>query len=315
LKTWQGENVVSLQGVINGYSPYQYGGLSLGDLLLSFSPTQMLCALALVWRNYRLFRPRLAREVESIALAKNFLGRTTWDRAHAYAMNPLAPYFWSARILRSPFYKLRWKLEERERYSLFVGNSGSALKGAHYALRAVALLRKEFPKIRLYIAGVLPNPTSWKDLSRRLGYPAYLRNLVRELEIENHVEFTGTLQEEEMAKRLSRVHAYVLCSTIENSPNTLGEAMIMGVPAVTAYVGGVPDMAVDGKEALFYRDNDPQLLAYQIRRLFKADDLAQHLSVHGRKRAMKTHDPDTNARLTAEAYRQILSGNDVCDDA
>lgn len=306
LKVWAGKNVVSMQGIINGYEPHQYGGLPVGEMLCSCHPIKSLVAAVMIANKHLNFKPRLKTEIETIRRAQNILGRTTWDRSHAYAINPDAPYFPCNRILRSPFYEKQWDIDRMQRHTLFVGNALTALKGAHYALHAVAQLKDEYPGLKLYIAGESVYPSSWKQWKKRVGYAAYLRHLIKKLGIAQHVVFTGVMQAEEMAARLSHVHVYLLCSTIENSPNTLGEAMIMGVPSVAAFVGGAPDMARDGEEALFYRDNDPQLLAYQIKRIFDDDALALQLSIKARCRALKTHNPQDNLQKLIYAYNTIL---------
>ena len=139
------------------------------------------------------------------------------------------------------------------------------------------------------------------------GYGLYLEKLIQNLDVSDHIVFTGPLQAEEVADKLSKVHAYVLCSAIENSPNTLGEAMCIGTPCVASYVGGVPDMATDGENALFYRNDDPALLAWNIKRLFDNDDLALKLSANGRKQARITHDAEKNAHTLYNIYNQILN--------
>jgi glycosyltransferase involved in cell wall biosynthesis len=265
----------------------------------------MLVAVTMIANKTLFFKPRLSGEIETIKLAHNIIGRTNWDRAHAYAINSGASYYSCNRILRDSFYQRCWHLKRKQRHSLFIGNSLSARKGAHFALHAVAQLKREYPDIKLYIAGESPFRTSWRQWKKQVGYSAYLRHLVKELDLEQQVEFTGILQADAMAERISSVHVYVLCSTIENSPNTLGEAMIMGVPSVAAYVGGASDMANDEVEALFYRDNDPKFLAYQIKRIFDDDRLALKLSENARKRALKTHDPQRNLQSLLAAYRAI----------
>ena len=306
LDCWQGKNIVSLQGIINGYEPHQYGGLPVGEMLLSFHPIKAMVAAAMIANKQLLFKPRLTIEIETIRKAQNILGRTTWDRAHAYAINSDATYFSCNRILRKSFYQMQWDIPQIQRHSIFIGNSSTPLKGAHFVLSAVSQLKREYPDIKLYIAGESANVSSWTQWKKMVGYAAYLRYLIKTLDISEHVEFMGILQAKQMAERLCSVNAYVLCSTIENSPNTLGEAMIMGVPAVAAFVGGAPDMARDNEEVLFYRDNDPQLLAYQLKRIFDDDSLALCLSGNARKRAQQTHDPQVNLQKLLHAYHNIL---------
>ena len=133
-----------------------------------------------------------------------------------------------------------------------------------------------------------------------------MKKLISDLGVRDYIEFTGPLKAPQVAERLSKVNAYVLSSTIENSPNTLGEAMMVGTPCVSAYVGGASDMAEDGKEALFYRNDDPKLLAWNIKRIFDNDELAVSLSEAAKKKARITHDAERNAQMLVDAYTDIL---------
>ena len=169
----------------------------------------------------------------------------------------------------------------------------------------MAQLKNEFPNIKIYITGEKPQKTSWKEWKKVVGYPAYLQKLIQELNIEDNIVFLGILHAEEMAEQMSKAHLFVLASAIENSPTTLSEAMLMGLPSITSYVGGTPDMARDGEEALFYRDNDPQLLAYQIKRVFDDKALAMKLSKNARKRAVVDHDPQANLERMITIYNNI----------
>ena len=124
--------------------------------------------------------------------------------------------------------------------------------------------------------------------------------------MENHIAFTGPLSAQQVADKLAHVNAYVLSSAVENSPNTLGEAMMIGTPCVASYVGGVADMAEDGREALHFRNDDPALLAWNVKRIFDNDELALQLSKNGKKKASETHDAEKNAEQLLNVYREIL---------
>lgn len=298
--------VVSLQGILNGQYQYQCGQLQIDDMMFSRSIKNIFTAWILHLRKTRWFKPRMKTERETIAKARYLIGRTTWDRAHAYALNPNAKYYSCNRILREPFYQKEWKLDKIERHSIYVGNGYYALKGVQYVIEALPQLIREYPDIKVYVAGVKPFVENDKRPFYKKGYGLYLEKRIKDLGVDDHVIFTGPLQAEEVAEKLSKVHAYVLCSAIENSPNTLGEAMCIGTPCVASYVGGVPDMATDGENALFYRNDDPALLAWNLKRIFDDDDLALKLSENGRKRALITHDPKKNAEQLIENYKTIL---------
>lgn len=306
LGCWRGRSLVELQGVINGHQAHQYGGLSLGDLFLSGDPVKAAVAAAMVLKKRLRFLPRVRAEAATIAMSSHIVGRTTWDRAHAYALNPTATYHRCHHVLRSPFYRTRWALPGAERFSLFVGNASSALKGVHFLLQAIARLQREFPRLKLYVAGEDPFRQTGRTLRGGFGYGAYLRRLVADLGLRERIHFTGMLNASEMADRMARCHAVVMPSVIENSPVTLSEAMIMGVPSIAAYAGGTPDMATDGEEALFYRDNDPVMLAFQIKRVFEDDALAETLSERSRQRAADSHSPDACLRTLLGIYGAVM---------
>ena len=299
--------VVSMQGILNGQYGYQCGQLQIDDMMLSKSLTEIFAAWILHLRKTKWYKPRMKSEREIIENADYFLGRTTWDRAHTYSINPKAEYYSCNRVLREPFYSCQWNVNNMERHSLYVGNSYHALKGFHFVVKALPELIREYPDIKVYVAGYKPYKEDDKRSFIKKGYAAYLKKLIYDLKVENHIEFTGPLKASQVAERLSKVNAYVLCSAIENSPNTLGEAMMVGTPCVSAYVGGAPDMAADGKEALFYRNDDPSLLAWNIKRIFDNDELALSLSENGRKRALITHNPDKNVSQLVSVYEDILN--------
>ena len=298
--------VVSLQGILNGQYAYQCGQLPVDDMMFSKSLTNIFSAWIMHLRKTRWYKPRMKPEKEIIENADYILGRTTWDRAHSYTINPNAKYYPCSRILRAPFYEEKWSLEKTERHSIYVGNGYNALKGAHFVVMALPYLIRVYPDVKVYIAGYKPYQENDKRSILKKGYAAYLKKLIYDLGVQDHIEFTGPLKAPQVAQMLSKVNAYVLCSTIENSPNTLGEAMMVGTPCVSAYVGGVSDMAEDGKEALFYRNDDPKLLAWNLKRIFDSDELALALSEAGKKKARITHDPERNAQLLIDAYTDIL---------
>ena len=298
--------VVSLQGILNGQYAYQCGQLQIDDMMFSKSLTEVFAAWIMHLRKTKWYKPRMKSEKEIIENADYILGRTTWDRAHSYAINPNAKYYPCSRVLRAPFYEEKWSIEKAERHSIYVGNGYHALKGVHFVVMALPYLVREYPDVKVYVAGYKPYAENDKRSFIKKGYAAYLKKLIFDLGVQNHIEFTGPLKARQVAEKLSNVNAYVLCSAVENSPNTLGEAMMVGTPCVAAYVGGVADMAEDGKEALFFRNDDPKLLAWNLKRVFDDDALALSLSEAGKKRAIITHDPESNAQMLIDAYTDIL---------
>lgn len=309
LKAAKEENikaVISLQGILNGQYNYQCGQLSIDDMMFSLSFTNIYAAWIMHLRKKYWYKPRMKSERDILEQADYLIGRTTWDKAHAYKINPNAKYYSCNRVLRNPFYEKQWKIDEIQRHTIYLGNGYFPLKGMHYMFMAIPELVREYPDLKVYVGGYKPYETKDKRSLLKKGYASYLKKLVKDLNIENYIEFTGPLSAEQVADRLSKTHVYALCSAAENSPNTLGEAMVVGTPSVAAYVGGVSDMAVDTKEALFFRNDDPAILAWNIKRIFDNDELAQSLSSNAKEHALDTHDAKKNADKLISIYKDIM---------
>ena len=86
--------------------------------------------------------------------------------------------------------------------------------------------------------------------------------------MEKHVVFVGSLNAQDMVKEYLQANIFVCPSSIENSPNSLGEAQILGVPCVASFAGGIPDF-MKGNEEFLYRFDDVQMMAERICRIFK----------------------------------------------
>ena len=108
-----------------------------------------------------------------------------------------------------------------------------------------------------------------------------------------------------MADMYTKSNIFVSPSSIENSPNSLGEAQLIGTPVIASYVGGVPDMAKHEKTALLYRFEEYEMLAHFIVRIFANDSLAKSLSENGRITAEKRHDKKLNTTTMLDIYRDI----------
>ena len=298
--------VVSIQGLVSIYGRYHYGeGVpdsvmhrpSIGDFIRRTS----------LEKERRAFIRHGEAERECLRLAKHVIGRTEWDKACALQINPDVEYHYCNESLRDEFYAGKWDVGTVERHSLFVSQCSYPAKGFHYALQALSMLKVDYPDIVLYTTG----ETVFRDsLKRNLGrnsYQLYTARLIDELGLRDSVRFLGPLDAPAMRDRYLRTHVFVSPSTIENSPNSVGEAMLLGCPVVSSNVGGVSDLLDHGKEGFLYQSSAPYMLAWYVKRLLDDDSLAMEFSHASRKRSSRTHDRGANLSTLLRIYESISS--------
>ena len=186
------------------------------------------------------------------------------------------------------------------------------LKNLHTVLQALPGLRGRWPGLTLAVAGWPPldkGPLLRPVIGWMFPYQRWCARLIRPLGLEGCVRYTGPLDEAAMRQAYLDADLYLLPSCSENSPNSLGEAMLLGLPCVAGGVGGIPDLLADGREGVLYAPaGDAGALAGAVVRVLGAPDAGAALGAAARARALQTHDPRQNAGALAGIYRQILAG-------
>ena len=263
----------------------------------------------------RKFEERAAHEEEAIRLVRHVAGRTAFDRQETARMNPDAKYHRINETLREGFYKGKWESASLAGHGIFLAQGDYPLKGFHDVLRALPLILDAYPDTRLYVAGnsligggdyggFVPLPL------RISGYGRYLKRLIAELHLQDHVTMLGKLNAEDMKTRYQNSAVYVCASHIENSPNSLGEAMLLGMPCVATRTGGIPSLIEDKKEGLLYPAGDEKALSEAIKQIFSERVIALVYGDNARKRAARTHDAQENVRTLLDTYREIAAEAD-----
>ena len=298
--------LANIQGLAAPYTRYADGSLSFWDKLTNITPLDFYRNTFLL-NAKRNFRHRAACEHFVITHVTDIVGRTQWDRDHVITINPKLHYHFMNETLRDSFYKQPiWNLDRCKKHTIFVSNSGSPLKGAHQVLKALAIVIKSYPDTVVNFCGSSVLNSDFMSMLQFQGYNLYLRRLVNKLRLKEHVCFLGALTESEMKQAFLDAHVYVMPSAIENSPNSLCEAQILGVPVLASYCGGTPTLVERGKTGYMYRYEEFEMLAHTIMRLFEQKDFSQ-LSSNERQAALARHDREKNAIRLVEIYNKLLN--------
>ena len=308
--------VISIQGLISGCCIHYNGGLSPKEMWPFEWNLRRLIWRTTMQREQSFWRDvRMPSEEVTIKCHRYFMGRTDWDRSWIKLYNPSAEYYHVNETLRDPFYEGPRDENNIEKYTIYSSASaGYPLKGGHWLLMAIFHLKEKYPGIRLRIAAARPRLSENKTLHERLRddyYATYLRNLIKKLGISQNVELLPALSAIEVAQVLKKSHLFCLPSLIENSPNSLGEAMMLGVPSIATYVGGVPSILKNGEEGVLCPSSDVASLVSSIEWCFEHSDVCSGFADRAYTTSLQRHDKKRNASRTLEVYRSIVQQHEL----
>lgn len=294
--------VVSIQGLISSYYKYYYAGISLGDILRTITLRDILKGSIISGKKK--LKNNCKYEIETIKNVEHIIGRTSWDRALTKSINPDAEYHFCNEMLRPEFYDgTTWEYGKCNKHTIFVSQATYPIKGLHQLIKAMPIILRRYPDARIIVAG--KDIIATRSLKQRLfltGYGNYLRKLIRKTGLEQKLTFVGNLNADEMKQEYLKSNVFVCPSSIENSPNSLGEAQILGVPCVASYVGGIMDM-MRGDEENLYRFEEYEILAEKICKVF--DRGSNHIDM--RPIAQKRHNRQVNCDTLYNIYRNVCS--------
>lgn len=304
-----GKCVISIQGLVSLCGKYHYTEGLPYRVVKMYTPRDLIKHGNISQARKSFIRNGI-QEIEAINKVKHVIGRTDWDRAAIEMFNPAAQYYVCNETLRENFYENTWNINKIQRHSIFVSQCGYPIKGFHYILEAMPEILKHFPDAHIYTTGSNLFNLSWKQKLKISSYQLYLSRLICKLDIQKNVTFLGTLLEQEMCRQYLTANVFVSASTIENSPNSVGEAMLVGCPVVTSDVGGVKNMLTHGVEGFVYQSTAPYMLAYYVKEIFRNDGLALRFSKNARMHAMQTHSRENNMETLLNIYKKVVVGGE-----
>ena len=286
--------IIHIQGFLPSYYNAKYPpGVSKTDFIL-----KMLCN-PLKWYRFlwmdSIFAHRAQREIGIIRQCSAFLGRTEWDKTIVDLFHPGARYFYCSEILRNVFYEARgtWRPHIRTRRILVSTLSTPLYKGHDLVLKTAKLL-KDFTHLEF----------EWKIFGG--GDFAFWSGKLKITPENVNVLSCGTVSAETLKDELLNADLYIHPSYIDNSPNSICEAQLLGVPVIAVDAGGVSSLVENGKNGLLVPANDPMVLAEKIKVLLLNPEWASELGRNAAAEATERHAPDKIMQSALDTYRELL---------
>ena len=182
---------------------------------------------------------------------------------------------------------------EREPYRLMTTASADApLKGLPVLLKAMALLRPQFPELTLTLIG---KPKADGET----------RRLIDALSLEDAIDYRHGVSTEEMVACYSKATVAVVPSLYEGFGLPAIEAMACGVPLVSTNGGALPEVVGEAGEVV--AAGDERALGSAIAGLLSSSSLREQLAAAGRERAIQEYCWDRCAERMVDYYREVIA--------
>jgi glycosyltransferase involved in cell wall biosynthesis len=185
-------------------------------------------------------------------------------------------------------------LEKDTKIALFVGRLYHR-KGLETLLSSVPPVLKEYSNLNFVISG-----TGFKQKEESL------RNLAKELDIEDHVKFLGYVPDEKLPLLYSASDIFVLPAIYENFPFAILEAQSTGLPVISTKVGGIPEFLVDNENGFVIEPRDPAKLTQTVLTLLQNPKIAKEMGDRGRKLIEEKFDWRLITAQVIDLYHKLL---------
>lgn len=284
--------IIHMQGFLNIYNASEMQALRVRDYykLHHYNPLQILHF------KFRYSKLRIYDEMEREIMRLNhyFMGRTEWDANIVRYYSPQAQYFHCPEAIRKVIKDSprRWQFQPSKTMQIVSISSASALKGNGIILQTARFLKSQGFDFRWRIAG---------DINTfRL-----FENITGISHQDVNIELLGFIDAETIVQELIRAEVYVHAAIIDNSPNSLCEAQLIGCPVITTFVGGIPQLVKEGKSGIFYPYNEYHTLAFYLMNVHNDRAMLEQLSQNEIEISHRRHDEVSIAQRLRHIYNSV----------
>lgn len=242
---------------------------------------------------------RQAYEIDSLSVIHNVSGRTEWDKSSVLQINPAVNYYHCGEILRESFYNgQKWSYDNCEKYTILISQANYPIKGLHLVIKYLAELRNQYPVLRVKVCGKSP-------LEEESEYGQMINQLIIKYDMEAVISFVGFKNETEMLREYLDANVFLSPSLIENSSNSVCEALALGVPIVSSCVGGMESIIDHFNNGLLYNLGEEEKIVEYISLIFDNRDLTDRLSDNAIKSSPKLNGKQECSNALKSIYNTI----------
>lgn len=296
--------IVHLQGLLapcnNAFWPE---GLNKSSFIWPFSINEWILRNGYIYAK-KSIEVRSSHEQKLFKRLRYAMGRTEWDKQCTFLMAPAAQYFHVDEVLRPIFYEKcgSWQPTEDQPLQIISTISNTIYKGLDLILKTAHLIKETgFDSFTWKVAGLSP-----QDKIIR-----YFEKCLHINSSDVNIEYLGVLSAEQLCEEEMKSSIYVHPSYIDNSPNSLCEAQILGLPCISTNVGGTSSIIKHKENGLLVPANAPFELAFYIKELHTNKDLALRISINGTDTAIVRHDNNRIVNDLTACYSTIIKQSKI----
>lgn len=243
---------------------------------------------------------RARKEKKYLSALRFAMGRTDWDRQKTSAYSN-AEYFHVDEVLREEFYAAAGLWSVRD------GNSGkprilstiseTPYKGLDVIMDCARILKSEGTDVEWNVAGIPSGSHLAEVFGHKYGIDCGTYG----------IRLCGVATPAQLVSLMLASDMFVHPSYIDNSPNSVCEAQMTGMPVIASATGGVPTLVRDGDTGLLFPPGDADALAGRILQIAAAPRLAVRLGKQAAETAARRHDRTRIVSDLMAAYRQSVA--------
>lgn len=260
--------IISMQGIISKIKEEDYGGLTKKEVFFCRTFKESIKFNG-IFENHLLHKKGAKYEKEMLSKCNYIACANDWDKSCAWLINPNAKLFCVDYDMQVVFKESKkWSVDSFKKHQIFTNPGGTPLKGIHQLFRAVSLLIKKYPDLKVVVPGMGNNG----ELIIKNGYSKFINKLINRLKIKDNVLFLGYQTTQEMCDNMLQSNVVVIPSSIEGTSLILRESMYLGCPTISSFRGGMANYITHDKNGFAYDFKEYQYLALLIDKVFELSD-------------------------------------------
>ena len=169
-------------------------------------------------------------------------------------------------------------------------------KGLEYLLKALTIVKKEIPTVKLVVGG-------------KGSLLEHYKNVTSDLGLAENVEFHGFIPDDKITEYYSRANVFVLpsISSVQEGFGIVAlEALACKTPVITTEIVGVSSDLKEENAGLIIPPRDPDSLAAAIIKILSSVDLQIEMGENGRRLVKARYTWKTIAEMTEKVYNELI---------